>query len=207
MPNHPLRLHRHPLSGHCHRVEVFLRLIGQDFESLDVDLAAGAHKQAGFLALNAFGEVPVLEHGDIVLADSNAILVYLARTLAPDWYPEDPLTQARIQRFLSMAAGDIAFGPAAARLITVFGAPLDADRAKSVAVRVFERLEAHLDGRTWLVGDRATIADIAIYSYSAHAPEGGISLAPYPRLSALLDRIRALPGFAPMAQTRAGLVA
>ena len=195
MPNHPLRLHRHPLSGHCHRVEVFLRLIGQDFESLDVDLAAGAHKQ------------PVLEHGDIVLADSNAILVYLARTLAPDWYPEDPLTQARIQRFLSMAAGDIAFGPAAARLITVFGAPLDADRAKSVAVRVFERLEAHLDGRSWLVGDRATIADIAIYSYSAHAPEGGISLAPYPRLSALLDRIRALPGFAPMAQTRAGLVA
>ena len=136
MPNHPLRLHRHPLSGHCHRVEVFLRLIGQDFESLDVDLAAGAHKQPGFLALNAFGEVPVLEHGDIVLADSNAILVYLARTLAPDWYPEDPLTQARIQRFLSMAAGDIAFGPAAARLITVFGAPLDADRAKSVAVRV-----------------------------------------------------------------------
>ena len=69
------------------------------------------------------------------------------------------------------------------------------------------RLEAHLDGRSWLVGDRATIADIAIYSYSAHAPEGGISLAPYPRLSALLDRIRALPGFAPMAQTRAGLVA
>lgn len=202
-----IRIHRHPLSGHAHRVELFASLAGINAELVDIDLASGEHKKPAFLELNPFGQVPTIEDGDIVLSDSNAILIYLARKYAPEWYGKDALREAEIQRFLSLAAGDIAFGPAAARLVNVFGAPLDKDRAKAVAERVFDRLEAHLDGRQWLVGDAPTIADIAIYSYTAKAPEGDISLAPYPNILRLLENVEGLPGFKPMISTKVGLAA
>lgn len=202
-----IRIHRHPLSGHAHRVELFASLAGINAELVDIDLASGEHKKPAFLDLNPFGQVPTIEDGEIVLSDSNAILIYLARKYAPEWYGKDALREAEIQRFLSLAAGDIAFGPAAARLVNVFGAPLDKDRAKAVAERVFDRLEAHLEGRQWLVGDAPTIADIAIYSYTAKAPEGDISLAPYPNILRLLDNVEGLPGFKPMTSTKVGLAA
>ncbi len=202
-----IRIHRHPLSGHAHRVELFASLAGINAELIDIDLASGEHKKPAFLELNPFGQVPTIEDGDIVLSDSNAILIYLARKYAPEWYGKDALREAEIQRFLSLAAGDIAFGPAAARLVNVFGAPLDKDRAKAVAERVFDRLEEHLHGRQWLVGDAPTIADIAIYSYTAKAPEGDISLAPYPNILRLLENVEGLPGFKPMTDTKVGLAA
>jgi Glutathione S-transferase len=118
-----MKLYHFPLSGHAHRARLFLSLIGAAVEVEDVDLGAGAHKQADFLALNRFGQVPVLVDGDAVIADSNAILVYIAKTFGrSDWLPEGPATAAEVQRWLSVAAGQIAYGPAAARLITVFGA-------------------------------------------------------------------------------------
>ena len=74
----PIKLYRHALSGHCHRVELFLHLLELPFDPIDVDLGRGEHKTAGFLALNAFGQVPVLVDDGTVIADSNAILTYLA---------------------------------------------------------------------------------------------------------------------------------
>lgn len=206
MPN-AIRIHRHPLSGHSHRVELFAKLCGINHELVEVDLLAGEHKKEPFLSLNPAGQVPVIEDGDTAIADSNAILVYLARKYAPDWLPSDPILEAEVQKFLSLAAGDIAHGPAAARLVTVFGAQLDAERTKAVAKSAFDRLEAHLDGRDWLVGTAATIADVAIYSYTAHAPEGNVSLDEYPNIRGLLSRIEALPGFVPMQNTKVGLAA
>jgi glutathione S-transferase len=206
MPN-AIRIHRHPLSGHSHRVQLFASLAGINHELVDVDLMSGEHKKEPFLKLNPFGQVPVIEDGDTVVADSNAILVYLARKYAPDWLPRDVEAEAEIQKFLSLAAGDIAYGPAAARLITVFGAGLDADRCKAIAATVLGRLETRLNGREWLVGARPSIADVAIYSYTAHAPEGNVSLEPYPNLRALLARIERLPGFVGMKATAAGLAA
>ncbi|WP_208977951.1 glutathione S-transferase [Labrenzia sp. 011] len=202
-----MRIHSFPLSGHCHRVELFAGLAGLDHELVLVDLAAGEHKAEPFLSLNPAGKVPVIEDGDVVIADSNAILVYLARKYAPDWLPGDALAEAHIQRFLSLAANEIANGPAAARLVTVFGAQLDAERAIATATYAFDLLEGHLKGRDWLVGNCATIADVAIYSYTAHAPEGNVSLEPYPNIRAFLKRVEALPGFSPMPATKAGLTA
>lgn len=206
MPN-AIRIHRHPLSGHSHRVELFAKLGGINHELIDVDLLSGEHKKEPFLSLNPAGQVPVIEDGEIAIADSNSILVYLARKYAPDWLPTDPVREAEVQKFLSLAAGDIAHGPAAARLITVFGAQLDAERAKAIAKSVFDRLEAHLNGRDWLVGTSPSIADVAIYSYTAHAPEGNVSLDDYPNIRALLARIEALPGFVAMQSTKVGLAA
>ncbi len=202
-----VRIHSFPLSGHAHRVVLFANLAGINHEVVNVDLAGGAHKQDSFLALNPVGQVPVIEDGDAVISDSNAILVYLARKYAPTYIPSDPIGEAQVQKFLTLAAGELAFGPAAARLITVFNAPFDPDFCKATAAKVLTKLDAHLDGRDFLVGDTVTIADVAIYSYTAHAPEGGVSLDPYPNVRRLLSNIEALDRFVAMPSTPAGLLA
>jgi len=203
----PIRIHSFPLSGHSHRVLLFANVANIDHEVVNVDLAAGAHKEPPFLALNPAGQVPVVEDGDVILSDSNAILVYLARKYAPSFLPTDPVKEAEVQKFLSLAAGEIAFGTAAARLITVFKSPLDETFAKATAAKALAKLEAHMEGREFLVGDGPTIADVAVYSYTAHAPEGNVSLEPYPNVRRLLQNIANLPGFVGMPETKVGLAA
>lgn len=209
MTNSPIKLYRHPLSGHSHRVELFIALLGLPIDVIDVDVSNGAHKAPEFLARNAFGQVPVIEDGDVTLADSNAILVYLARRYAADsqWLPADPVAAAEVQRWLSVAAGQLASGPAAARLVTVFGAQLDHDRTKAAAEQLLAVVDRHLADRDFLAGSTATLADIAMYTYTAHAPEGEVSLAPFANVRAWLRRVEALPGFVPMQPTAVGLAA
>ncbi len=203
-----MKLYHHPLSGHSHRAVLFASLLGVPHELVEVDLMAGAHKQPAFLKLNPFGQVPVLEDDGVVIADSNAILVYLAKKAdGGEWLPEDPQGAALVQRWLSVAAGEVAYGPAAARLITVFGAKFNPDEVIARAHVLLGRLEAHLNESEWLAGPRPTIADIAVYSYVARAPEGNVDLSGYPGVNAFLARIEALPGFAPFARTAAGLAA
>ncbi len=204
-----LKLYRHPLSGHAHRVELFLSLLNLSAEIIDVDLMNGEHKQPAFLSKNMFGQVPVLEDGDITIADSNAILVYLASQYDVEhtWLPIDPAAAAQVQRFLSVAAGPVASGPGAARLVTLFGAALDHGKTKETANQLFKTLEAYLSQHEWLAASHPTIADLANYTYIAHAPEGGISLQPYPYLRAWLQRVEALPGFIPMQVSEVGLAA
>lgn len=202
-PAAPLRLHRFTLSGHCHRVEFFLSLLGLSFEIIDVDLKSGAHKQPAFLAMNPFGQVPVLEDGKCVLGDSNAMLIYLASKYDDGtWLPRDPAAAAHVQQWLSLAAGPIASGPAAARAATLFGEPHDVERARSIAHALFVVLDKEFDARHFAIGDHPSIADVAGYAYIAHAPEGGVSLDAYPNLRAWLARVAALPGFVPMQESR-----
>ncbi len=150
--------------------------------------------------LNPLGQIPVLIDGPEVIADSNAILVYLAARYAPEsgWMPRDPLGAAQVQRWLSIAAGEVRYGPALARLMVVFGAQADRATVHAAAARILTFMDGHLADRAYLAADRATLADIACYSYVAHAPEGGVSLAPYPEVRAWLARVEALPGFVPM---------
>lgn len=200
MPN-PIRLHRFALSGHAHRVQLMLSLLGLPCELVDVDLPAGEHQAQAFLARNAFGQVPVIEDGDFTLADSNAILVYLALTYDAQrrWLPADPRLQAEVQRWLSVAAGAQAAGPAAARFAVLFQRPLH-PQSITIARGLFDVMEQHLAARDWLATDHPTIADVALYTYSAHAPEGGIALEPWPSLQAWIRRVEALPGFVGMAR-------
>lgn len=203
-----MKIHHHPLSGHSHRAVLFASLLGLNAELVEVDLKSGAHKKPEFLALNPFGQVPVLEDDGIAIADSNAILVYLAKKSGQRaWLPEDARGAAAVQRWLSVAAGEIAYGPAAARLITVFGAGFNAEEVIGRTHAVLNKLEAHLAGRDWLAADHPTIADVAIYSYVARAPEGNVDLSAYPAVKGFLGRVEALPGFVPFVQTPAGLTA
>lgn len=207
-PVRPLRLYRHPLSGHSHRAELALSFLGLRYVAVDVDLMRGAHKQPDFIAMNPFGQVPVLDDDGTIVSDSNAILVYLATRHDPArrWLPLAPKAQADVQVWLSVAAGQIAFGPAAARLITVFGAKRDAAEAIGRAHAVLEIMDVHLRRRLFLTGDAATLADIACYSYVAAAPEGNVDLAGYAHVRQWLGRIEDLPGFVPFQRTAVGLV-
>nr|WP_163500892.1 glutathione S-transferase [Halomonas socia] len=202
-----MQLYHYALSGHAHRAALFLSLAGVEHELIEVDLAAGAHKQPEFLALNAFGEVPVLDDNGIIIADSLAILVYVARKIGPShWLPTDPANEAQVQRWLSVAAGKIAYGACAARLITVFGAPFRPEEVIERAHATLAVMERTLEGSRWIATTaEPSIADIALYSYIERAPEGNIDLTGYPRVLAWLRQIEGLPGFIPFQRTRAGL--
>jgi glutathione S-transferase len=204
-----ITLHGFPLSGHSHRVQLALSLMGLPHQVVQVDLKAGAHKTPEFLRLNPFGQVPVLDDDGTTLFDSNAILVYLATQYDADrrWLPRDPKGQADVQAWLSVAAGLIAFGPAAARLITVFGAKYNADEVVARAHGLLKVMDAQLATRSFLVGNAPTLADIAGYSYIAAAPEGNVDLSAYPNVRAWLARVEALPGFVPFPKTPVGLAA
>jgi glutathione S-transferase len=198
-PERPIRLHRFAISGHCHRVELLLSLLGLPFELVEVDLRAKEQKTPRFLALNPFGQVPVIEDGRVVLGDSNAILIYLSRTYGSGRFePESTLLLAEQQRWFSVAAGPLAFGPAAARAQHIFNSPIDPVPARQRAHALFGLMNTHLASRSFLLGESLTLADIANYAYTAHAPEGGIELGEYPALRAWLERIEATPRFVPM---------
>lgn len=202
-----MKLYGATLSGHTHRVRLFLSLLNLPYEFVEIDMRARQNRSPEHLARNPFGEVPVLEDGDVTLADSTAILVYLASRYDDSgrWLPREPVAAARVQQWLSTASGKIAYGPCAARLVTVFGAPLDHERARDISTRLFDVLERELAGRRYVLGEHVSIADIAAFSYIEHAPEGGVSLKPYPNIRSWLANVRALPGFVAMPATQAGV--
>lgn len=201
-----LRLYRASISGHSHRAQLFLSVLGFPHQLIDVDLLAGAHKRPKFLQLNVFGQVPVLEDGDTVVPDSNAILVYLATRYAPEsWYPTDGVQRAAVQRWLSVAAGQLANGAAAARVAVLFNSPVDTSDMIKRAHALLTVMDNELSARSFLAASHITIADLAHYAYTAHAPEGNISLDDYRNVRSWLARVEALPGFVPMVQSNVGL--
>jgi len=204
-----MKLYHFAPSGHAHRAALFLSLAGVAHGLVNVDLAAGAHKHPDFLAINAFGEVPVLDDNGTIVADSLAILVYIARKTGPShWLPTDPATEAEVQRWLSVAAGKIAYGTCAARLVTVFGSDFNHNEVIARAHATLSVIDATLADRSWIAGTHLpSIADVALYSYIKRAPEGDVSLSPYANIQKWLTMVEQLPGFvefAPMRSVAAG---
>lgn len=208
-PPKPILFHGFAKSGHSHRAELMLRLLDLPFERREIDLPGGEQRSEAFLKLNPFGTVPVIDDNGEIIADSCAILVYLATKYDPSglWLPRDAYGAAQIQRWLSVAQGPVFNGPCRARLITVFGRDFDYALAKTTAEKLLGALDGELAAKTFLVNERPTIADVALYTYIAHAPEGGVALAPHENIVAWLRRIEALPGFTAMPATKAGLLA
>ena len=198
MPDVNIKLYSTQLSGHGHRVELLLKMLGLDYQFIDTP--ASIRLTDAFYQLNPMQQIPVLIDGDLVLTDSNAILVYLAKKYAPQshWLPEDPIGAAQVQKWLSIAAGEVKFGAAVARAIVLFKQKNDLTNAQNIAKRVLLLMQSHLEHRTWLATDQVTIADLACYSYIARAPEGGISLDEFPAVTAWLNRVEALEHFQAM---------
>ena len=140
-----MKLYDMELSGNAYKVRLFADLVGIELERVPVDLAAGEHQQSPFIDLNPWAQVPVLEDGDVLLRDSQAILVYLARRYGGhQWWPDSAAHQGEVMQWLSTAANEIHAGPNAARLVDKFGYPLDKARALEVSDRVLPLIERHL---------------------------------------------------------------
>ncbi len=184
------------LSGNCYKVRLLAALLGVPLEIVPVDLAAGAHKKPPLIDLNPFGEIPLLVDGDLVVRDSQAILVYIARKWGGErWLPTDPAGLARVAEWLMVAENEIAGGPSDARRHDRFGYDLDVAAARKKARRILGLMQIRLVQQPWLALDRATIADIACMPYVALGHEGGVPLDDYPAVRAWVDRVKALPGF------------
>jgi glutathione S-transferase len=194
-----LRLHDVEVSGNSYKVRLLMALLGLKHEIVPVDFVGGQHKSPDFLALNPLGQIPVLEDGDTVLRDSQAILLYLARKYGSEkWLPTEPVALARVGQWLSTAANEIHNGPSAARLHDKFGYKLDVTKARTLANHVLGIMDDHLSQRDWLEMGHPTVADIACYPYLGLVPEGGVSLDPYKSVLRWMDRIKALPNYVSM---------
>ncbi|MCW7466986.1 glutathione S-transferase N-terminal domain-containing protein [Leptospira levettii] len=176
-----------------------LSLLNLKYESRIVNGPEKEHKSSSFLEMNPFGQVPVLKDNDIVLRDSQAILVYLAKMYGgKDWFPEDSVKAAEIVGWLSTSANEVSRGPSALRAHFILGRPINLEEAKSVTTSLLNVLEKKLSEFQWLVTNKVTIADIAIYPYIALAHQGNVSLLEYKSVREWMSRIEKLPGYVGM---------
>ncbi|MBT4688019.1 MAG: glutathione S-transferase family protein [Rhodospirillaceae bacterium] len=191
------------LSGNCHKVRMLLSMLQIPHEVVPISLPNMDHKTPAHIARNPLGTVPVIEDGDVVIYDSQAILVYLAAKHGGDqkdnlWLPGEPSEQALVQQWLSFAVNEIWNGPALARAFLLFDRDVDLARCQAAGKAALSILEGRLRQHDWLALDHPTIADIACYPYSALSEAGEISLAPYEAVRAWFKRIEALPGYVSM---------
>lgn len=194
-----IELYEFELSGNCHKVRLFLSLLGVPYKSHVLKGAEREQKSDQHLAMNPFGQVPVLKDGNIILRDSQAILVYLARAYASaDWFPEEPAKAAEIIAWLSTAANEVARGPNALRLHYKFGRNINLEEASAVTDNLLHILNARLRDHPWLATPSMTIADVAVYPYIALANEGKVDLTPFTHVENWLERIALVPGFVAM---------
>lgn len=167
----PIRLYSMTYSGHGHRVQLLLSLLCLPYEKIDIEPQSGNLQTPECLARSPFGEVPVIIDGDATLYDSNAILVYLAKKYGePSWLPEDPEGNALVQQWFSLAAGQIAFGPCAARCLVVYdeelvpmASAIDID-AVDAQLRIYDRhpVTAHLRRAGFMKVGHSAIANETI---------------------------------------------
>lgn len=197
-------LYDYILSPSCYKVRLLAALLQAPLELRPVDFHPGQeHKRAALLALNPGGSLPILVDGDLVLTESSAILTYLAARHAPDWLcDDDPGALALQQQWLGFSHR-LTATLGGARLVEMLAFPGDLDALQAGGVAALRELEAalfarRLEGSPFLVGGMASIADIACFPYVALAPDGSVSLDPYPSIRLWMRAIRALPGFVEM---------
>ena len=200
-----LRLHDHITSGNGYKVRLLLTLLGLPFARVEYDVDRGATRRPEFLRLNPNGRVPVLDVEDgRCLAESNAILCYLAE--GTRFLPADRFERALVLQWLFFEQYSHEPNIATLRYWITHRLMNDERRAQvegkrrwgEAALAVMER---HLDGRRYFVGERYSIADIALYAYTHVAGEGGFDLAPYAAIRRWLDRVASEPGHIPITQS------
>ena len=197
-----LRLHDFLPSGNGYKVRLVLRHLDLRYELVLHDIREGATRTPDFLRKNPNGRVPVLELEDgTCLAESNAILVYIAE--GSTLWPVDRLERARALQWLFFEQYSHEPFIAVARFIHEFLAqdhPRRADlpRLEAGGYAALAVMERHLASHPFLVADRFSIADIALYAYTHVADEGGFDLVGFPAIRSWLDRVGARPGHVPI---------
>jgi glutathione S-transferase len=183
-------------SGNAYKVSLLLSMLNVKYDPVILDTANKEHKKKPYLDLNPRGQVPVIEDNGRVLWDSSACLVYLARKHGGDkWLPTDPGEAAEVQQWIALASNDIQFGLQYARGIVRGIRKGNYEEFAELGKQGLAVLEGRLGSNQWLALGRPTIADVACYPYTSRAPEGNISLEPYPGVQAWIKRFEALPGY------------
>lgn len=195
-------LYDYVLSASCYKVRLMAALVGEKLTLTAVDFHPGReHKSPAFRDLNPAGTLPVLVDGDLVLTESTAMLVYLA-TRAGGWMGSGAVQAAQVQGWLAFSAR-LGSSLGMARLHDMLHYAADIAAVRRAGVECLRELEAHLTearfaGRTFLVGDGPTIADIACFPNVALAPDGGVGLDDYPSIRLWMRAIRSLERFVEM---------
>jgi len=188
-------LHCFAQSGNAYKPALMLELAGADWAPRFVDYFGGETRTPEYRAVNVMGEVPVLEHGGRMLAQSGVILDYLAETLGC-FGPADADERREILRWLLWDNHKLTSYTATLRFLRTF--TKDPDPAVLAVFRkraeaAWDVLNAHLAGRRHVVGDRLTIADLSLAGYLFWPDEIGVDWAAYPHLRDWLARLAAQP--------------
>lgn len=199
-----MKLYDYILSPSCYKIRLMAAILGTKLDIRPVDFHPGAeHRGPELLALNPAGSIPILEDADLFLTESSAILAYLAAKSAPEWLgTSTPEETARVQQWLSFSHR-LTANLGGARLHEMLLRPGNIETLQTQGIAALRELEAglfeqQLRGMRFLASNRATIADIACFPYVALAPDGGISLDPYPTIRLWLRAIRSINGFIEM---------
>jgi len=194
-----MKLYNVEVSGNCYKIRLLLSMLNVDCDIAPIDIANKEQKSPAYLQKNPFGEIPVLEDSDLMLRDSQAILVYLAREYGNDeWLPSKPDEMALVIQWLSTACNEIARGPMDARAHYKFKLDINIEKAQEKSHSILTVINDHLADRDWLELNRPTIADIACFPYIALSYEGNISLDPYPNIQKWISSIKKLPNYISM---------
>ncbi len=190
-----MRLYDYAASGNCYKPRLLLALLGREYERVPVDIFAGDTLTDEYAKLNPARETPVLELDDgRLLTQSNAILWYLAE--GTEFLPGDPFERGQVAQWLFFEQERVMPGIGGARFRIVTGRDPQLVPARLELGRsALQILEEHLAGRSYLVGDGCSIADVANFAYTHVAEDAGFKLADYPAVEAWLERLSALPGF------------
>ena len=197
-----IKLYGLDISGNTYKVKLLLNLLNIKYEFIPLNIKNKQHKSEAFLKLNPRGEFPVLEDGSLIIWDSQAILIYLAKQYAThknnNWYPDNAPAIAHITQWLTVANGEIFLTLGKARSMLKFGYAGDLELAQNKGIKILQWIDLHLNTRNWLATEQPSIADIACYPYIALCEEGDISLTPYPSIHRWFKRIQNTNGYVSM---------
>jgi glutathione S-transferase len=198
-----VRLYDYLPSGNGYKVRLLLTQLGVPFERVDLDITQGATRTKEFLEKNPNGRIPTVELDDgTFLAESNAICWYFAE--GSTFLPDDRLARAQVLQWMFFE--QYSHEPNIATVRFWMHTQMDEDRKRVLPAKqkagydALAVMEQHLTSRTFFVGERYTIADVALYAYTHVAGEGGFDLAKYRSVQAWLARVAAQPKHIPITQ-------
>ena len=186
-------------SQNAWKVRLLLNHLGRPYHTVPISIFEGEGQTAEFRRINPTGTVPAIQLDDgRVLAESNAILAYLAD--GTPYLPRDPFDRAKVQQWLHFEQERVESVIGSLRHWTMTGklarrSPEMIEAKRRGAVRSLGILESELATRPFIAGDRYTIADMAIFAYASRAEEAGLSLEMCPHFRAWIARVEAQPGF------------
>jgi len=195
-------LYNSPVSGNCYKVRLLLAHLGIPYEQRELDVVDRSNRREVLGDLNPALRVPTLVLDDgRALGESGAILWYLGE--GTRFVPEDRYERAQVLQWMFFEQYDHEPAIAVARFWLAYSGRPDefADRLPekiAAGQRALSAMERHLDGRRFLVSDRLTLADIALYAYTHVAEEGSFELEPYPAVRRWLERVASEPGHVPI---------